>query len=216
MTIQTTVGCTRSIAATYGADVAISAITNASPAVVTLAAGHSVAVGDYVEIKSGWRNLTDKVLRVSVVMTNDVTLEGFDTSDVVDYPTDQGIGSLRRITAWHDFDQAKDVKTSGGEQQWLTQTVDGETRERKMPSIRSAITVDVEVYDDPSMPWYQTALAASRTRRPAAYRIRLAIGAISVVNAYWGVGETPSTDKNAEVVTKVSLAYLTPPQRYAA
>lgn len=216
MAIQTTVRARRAIGKTYSAAIIISAISNAIEAVATLSTGHAVVEGDYVEVTSGWSGLDGKILRIKTVAVDDVTLEGFDTGDTAAYPAGDGIGSLRRITAWDLFDQVKDVKTSGGEQQWLTQTVDGEGSERKMPSIRSATTVAIEVYDDTTMPWYKTALAAAAAGRPAAYRIQLATNAISVVSAYWGVGETPSTDKNAEVVTKIDLAYITAPQRYAA
>lgn len=214
--IQTTVGCKRDIAKAYSAPIAISIITNAAEAAATLPAGHAVAAGDYVEVTSDWSDLDGKILRIKTVVGDIVTLEGFDTSDTADFPAGEGIGSLRRITAWDRIKQSKDVKNSGGEQQWLTQAVDGDLSERKMPGIRSATTVAIEVYDDTAMPWYKTALAASRSRRPAAYRITLANDAISVVSAYWGVCETPSTEKNTEVVTKIDLAYITPPQRYAA
>ena len=55
ITIST--GTSVSIAKTYGPSVAMTALTNSAdsvtPAVATLAAGHSVVVGDYIEITSG-------------------------------------------------------------------------------------------------------------------------------------------------------------------
>lgn len=214
--IQTTVGAKRAIAKTYGIAIAISAITNAAEAVVTLPNGHTVTAGKFVEISSSWKDLDNRIVRVKTVDADNATLEGFDTSDVELFPAGAGIGSLRIITAWDEFDNVKDVKTSGGERQWLTQQVDGEKAERKIPSITSAVTIALDVYDDTAMPWYQTALAASKKNAPAAYRITLATGAVTVVNAYWAVNETPDHSKNVEVTSKIDLAYLTTPTRYAA
>lgn len=216
MTIKTTIGCKRSIAKTYSAAIVISALTNAAEAVATLPDGHAVVVGDFVEISSSWSDLNQKIVRIKAVNANDVTLEGFDATDINEFPAGAGIGSLRRITAWDDLDNVKDVKTSGGEQQWLTQQVDGEKNERKIPGIRSATTVSLDVYDDLTMPWFKTAKAASKAGLPAAYRTRLATGAISVVSTYWGVSDTPDEGKNVEVTSKIDLAFLTEPTRYAA
>lgn len=216
MSIKTTIGCKRAIAKTYSAAIVISAITNAAEAVASLPAGHAVVVGDFVEISSSWRDLNQKIARIKAVNANDVTLEGFDTSDVKDFPAGAGIGSLRRITAWDEFDNVKDVKTSGGEQQWLTQQIDGDKNERKIPGIRSATTVSLDVYDDPCMPWFKTAQAANKAGLPAAYRTSLASGAISVVSTYWGVSDTPDEGKNVEVTSKIDLAFITAPTRYAA
>lgn len=214
--ISTTVGAKRDIAKTYSAPITVSAITNAASAVATLAAGHLVEAGDYVELRSAWGEADHKVVLVSAVDVNDVTLSGLDTSDTGEFPAGQGAGTLRRITAWDRIENAKENNVSGGERQWLTQAVDGAKRETKIPSISAATTVAMEIYDDTSMPWYATALAASRSGAPAAYRITLKGGQIAVVSAYWAVNETPDHGKNKEVVTKVDLAYLNTPQRYAA
>jgi hypothetical protein len=214
--IQTTVGCRRDIARTLSALIVVSVITNAAEAVATLPNGHPVVAGDYVVFASGWRDLDQRIVRVKSVVAEQVTLEGFDTTNTDLFPAGAGIGSLRRITAWDRIQQAEDNKTSGGDRQWLTQQVDGEEQERKIPSIIAATTVSISVYDDVSMPWYQTALAASKTGTPAGYLITLKTGAVSVVNTHWAVNETPQFDKNKEVITKIDLAFLNTPMRYAS
>lgn len=74
------------IASTYGASVNMTAITNATEAVATLAAGHGVVVGDFLEVTSGWQRLTGRIVRVKTVATNDVTLESINTSSTSLFP----------------------------------------------------------------------------------------------------------------------------------
>ena len=102
-----------SIAKTYGPSIVMTAVSNADEGGATLASGHNVVVGDYLEIASGWSLLNKKVVRVKDVTTNDVTLEGESTDDLSKNPAGAGAGSVRRITAWENLTQIKDVSTSG-------------------------------------------------------------------------------------------------------
>ena len=100
MAISISTGATVAIASTYGAAVNMTAITNANPAVATLAAAHGVVVGEFVEVTtSGWGRIQGRLFRVSAVSTNDVTLEGLNTTSTAAYPALGGTGTVRRITA---------------------------------------------------------------------------------------------------------------------
>ena len=116
MAITLATGTQVAIASTYGTSVAMSAITNASEAVATLAAAHGVVVGDFLEVTSGWDLLTGRLVRVKTVVTNDVTFEAINTSSVTNYPAGTGVGSIRRITAWTSITQIQGLSTSGGDQ----------------------------------------------------------------------------------------------------
>ena len=87
------------IATTYGSSKTMSAVTNANPAVATLESSHGVSVNDIMEMSSGWPDLDDKILRASVVNTNDVTLEGFSTSNTTKFPASSGVGTERSTVA---------------------------------------------------------------------------------------------------------------------
>src|SRR5688572_11152068 len=100
MSVVNAAGSVFAIASTYGSTVAITAASNASACVLT-AASHGASVNDYVEIvSSGWGRMEKRVFRVSVVASNDITLEGFDTSSTTLFPAGQGTGTVRRISAW--------------------------------------------------------------------------------------------------------------------
>lgn len=215
MAITLATGSTISVAKTYGTSVAMSAISNAAEAVATLGAGHSVVVGDYLEVTSGWGKLDKRLVRVKTVATNDITFEGINTVSTTTYPAGSGIGSVRRITAWDNLSQVKDISSSGGDQQFADTTAIDDLVEKKVPTIRSAVTMNLTVFDDPSLAWYATVTAASDSSTPAGLRISLANGSKLVANAYWSLMKVPTITKNEALGTSISLSYAADPVRYA-
>lgn len=203
------------IAKTYAAAVNMTALTNAAEAVATLAAGHGVVAGDYLEITSGWGKLNRRIVRAKTVVTNDVTLEGFHSASTANYPAGAGTGSIRRITAWDRLSQVADISTSGGDQQYEDATDFDNDVEEKIPTIRSAISQSLQVYDDPSLPWYATVSAASDAVTPTGYRMDLPSGSKLVANAYWSLQREPNVAKNKVITSKIDLAFAAPSMRYA-
>lgn len=204
------------IAKTYASSVTMSAITNAAEAVATLSPGHGVTVGDYLEVTSGWGHLNGRIVRAKAVATNDVTLEGMNTSSTSRFPSGTGIGSVRRITAWDQISQVKDVSPSGGEQQFADATSIEDDVEVKMPTIKSARTMTLEVWDDPSLAWYATVSAADEAVVPTGLKILLSNGSVIVANAYWSLMREPAIRKNEVLATSISLSYAAQSMRYAS
>jgi hypothetical protein len=174
MAVTLTTGTLVAIASTYGASVNMTAITNASEAVATLAGGHGVVVGDYLEVTSGWDRLTGRIVRVKTVATNDVTFESINTSSTTTYPSGTGTGSIRRITAWTNIPQIQASATSGGDQQFVDITSITDTTQKQAPGQRSASAVNLTVFDDPTLAYYAAAfdkasvgaLGTTRRARP--------------------------------------------------
>jgi hypothetical protein len=82
MSITITTGSTLSVAKTYGPSIAFSTITNASDAVITTSSAHSVAVGEYVEVLSGWGRLNNRIARAKTGTTGStLVLENINTTD---------------------------------------------------------------------------------------------------------------------------------------
>ena len=212
-------GTIQAVAKTYGASVAMSAITNSTAggeAVATLAPAHGCIVGDYIEIKSGWGKLDGQIHRVKTVATNDVTLEGFDTNNTTNYPAATGAGSIRRITAWTNLSQVKSLGSSGGDQQYADVTAIDDVVERKIPTVRSAITADYEVFDDPSLAWYADVQKASDASTPYGIRYSFPNGSKLVASAYWSLLKVPMITKNEALTSKISVSFDASPMRYTA
>lgn len=204
------------IAKTYSAPVNMTALTNAAEAVATLAAGHGVVAGDYLEITSGWGKLNRRIVRAKAVATNDVTLEGFNSTSTANYPAGAGVGSIRRITAWDRLSQVFDITTSGGDQQYEDATDFDSDVEEKIPTIRSAISQSLQVFDDPTLAWYATVSAASDMAAPVGYRMDLPSGSKLVANAYWSLQKEPNVAKNKVITSRIDLSFAAPSMRYAS
>lgn len=215
MSITLSTGSVIAIASTYGAAVNMTAITNAAEAVATLAASHGVIVGDYLEITtSGWDLLASRVVRVKAVSTNDVTLEGISTTDTSKYPAGTGAGTIRRITAWTNVGQIKDVDTSGGELEFTDVSTITDRVRKQMPTVRSAMQTTLVLFDDPALAGQVAIQAANDASTPAGLRISYANGGKMVGNGYWSI--SPPNLKTGEALTNsVGISYVAETKRYA-
>ena len=216
MSISLPNGALVAIASGYGAAKTMSALTNASPAVATLEASHGIIVGDILEVTSAWSRLTNKVVRASVVATNDVSLEGIDTLLTSIYPAAGGTGTVREITGWTQLSQILSSSSSGGEQQFLEyQLLEGDAQKR-IPTVKSAAGLTFSVADDPTLAGFILASAANDDRLPRAVKITLPSGAVLLYNAYISLNKTPSLSVNEIMAVEVTLSLLAEPVRYAA
>lgn len=203
-------GSIPSIAATFRGTppITMTAISNAANAVATLAAGHATAVGDFVEIlSSGWPRLVGRVFRVSAVATNDVTLAGCDTLNVVNFPAGAGAGTARAVATWADLQQVREINVSGGEQQFgQGQYVDSSLQFR-WPTNQTPIDVSFGVDDNQTLDFWPhiRASMADLTTRPL--RIRDPAGIPRAVGTgIWTFSAAPSMEINEPFRRTISVA----------
>lgn len=215
MSVSLPNGAIVEIAASYGASKAMSAVTNANPGVATLAASHGIIVGDYMEMTSGWSRLTNKIVRASVVATNDVSLEGQDTSLTSIYPAAGGAGSIRGILSWTQLAQVLSSSSSGGEQQFKDYQFLESDSQRRIPTTKNAAGLSFSIADDNTLAGYLLASAANDDRLPRAVRITLPSGAKLLYNCYISLNKTPSLTVNDIMACEVTMSMLAEPVRYA-
>lgn len=219
MGITLSTGTAVAIASTYGAAKTFSSITNAAEAVASFSADPSLSAGDIIEVTSGWGRLNGRVCRVkSVTGTGPylATLEDVDTTDTDTFPSGSGAGTVREITAWQDISQIKGLSAAGGDQQYADVTAINDVVAKQVPTIRSAVTMDLEVYDDPALAYYDVVTAAADSSTPAGLRMVFPNGSYLYGNAYWSIQKVPNVATNAALTSKISLSYSADPIRYAA
>lgn len=215
MAITLATGTIVAIASTYGSAVNMTAITNASAAVATLAAAHGVVVGDFLEVTSGWDRLNGRIVRVSAVSTNDITFEGINTSSTSLYPAGTGTGTIRRITAWTNLSQiTSGISVSGGEQQFADITTLTDRTQKQIPTVRGAVNVTLPLFDDPSLGWYSTVQTASETATATAMRMIFPNNSRLVANGYWSLQTVP-TIEDSTLRGSISISFVADPTRYA-
>jgi len=215
MAITLSTGTVVAIASTYGASVSMSAISNASQAVATLAAGHSVVVGDFLEVTSGWDLLNGRIVRVVTVATNDITFENINTTSTSLYAAGAGTGSIRRITAWTNITQIQNIAPGGGEQQFVDVTTIVDRTQKQIPTTRSAQTIQLQVLDDPALSYYSIVTTAASTAVPTALRMIFPNNSRLVANGYWSLQTTPNVAANAPLTANIDISFSAEPVRYS-
>lgn len=214
MTITLAIGTTASIASTYGTQKTVSAISNANPAVATLEASHGVIVGDIIHIKSGWELLNDIVVRISAVATNDVTLEGVNTTDTDKYPVGASAGTMREVTAWTEITQiTRNFTVSGGEQNYADTSTLKNRQDQRVPVSRSPIDVVLPVYDDPAAAFNAIVTAADGVA--TAGRFVYPGGSRSLFAGYHTVGLV-ATVEDFTLRNAVTISFAGNPIRYTS
>ncbi len=213
MSITLAVGTTVSIASTYGASKTMSAVSNANPAVATLEASHGVIVGDIIHITSGWDLLNNRLARVSAVATNDVTLEGIDTSDTDLYPAGTGTGSVREITAWTEITQiTRNINVSGGEQQYADTSTLKNRQDQRIPTSRSVVDVTLPIFDDPTLAHVAAIEAADAVETGG--RFVYPNGRKVYFAGFWTIGDV-ATVEDSTLRNAVTVSFASRPKSYA-
>lgn len=209
-------GGSLAIASTYATAVNMTAITNATEAVATLGASHGLVVGDIIEVTSGWELLNKRVVRVKTVATNDITFEGINTTSTTFYPAGEGVGTVRKITAFATITQVGGISFTGGDQQFAdTSTIFGRT-DTQMPASRTPVVAEITIHDDPSLAFYAVIKAAEEAGNPVAMRITGGNGARTYHNGFWSMAQFATLERNATEKRAVTFTGVAEPTRYAA
>lgn len=116
---QVPTGTTFAIASTFASSKTTTAVSNAAEAVVTSTA-HGYSNGDIVEITSGWGRINRRNFRIKSVTTDTFVLEGQDTTNTTFFPSGQGTGSVRKITAFTQLTTVMNPQSQGGDPRTVT------------------------------------------------------------------------------------------------
>ena len=109
-----------------------------------------------------------------------------------------------------------EFQQQGGDQQFADITSLSDRTTKQVPTVRSAVTMNIGVYDDPSLTWYPIVTAASDASVPVALIMAFPNGSVLVANAYWSLQKVPTVGKNEALSTQISLSYAADPIRYAS
>jgi len=202
-------------ASTYGTAKTMSAVTNANPAVATLEASHGVIVNDIMEMSSGWPGLDDKILRCSVLSTNDVTLEGFSTASTTLYPAGTGTGTIREITAWTNISQILSIGVEGGNPSYFDFQFLNELQKRSIPVAKDPIRLTLSLADDITLAQQAALRAIEDAGVAVAMRITLPNSAKIYLNGYWSLAYMPGLQAGQINTRALGFALTSLPTEYS-
>lgn len=205
-------GAVLAIASAYGTAFNFTAATNATECVVTAAVGHGIIVGDIVEVvTSGWQRAEARIFRVSVVATNNLTLEGFNTTSATLFPTGSGAGTMRQINTWQNVSQVINISQSGGEQQFLSYQYLDQDIQSQIPTTRNPTALQLELHDDITQAFYATITAAQQSQSLTAFRITARDGKKWFGNAYLSLAGFPTMEANNVLRRTLDMALVGDP-----
>lgn len=215
MSVSLPNGTTMSLATMYAAALAVTAITNASPAVCT-AAAHDLEDGDLVEVTSGWSKLNNRIFRVSASTAGTFALEGSDTTSLMLFRPGAGRVSVRKIDEREQITQVLESTSSGGEMGFTEVSFLEDDFSSQLPTQASAQSIALNIADDPSLPGYIAIKAAAQTRAQRALIAELPSGSMIVYNAIVSFNETPTFTKGQVMAGTATFSLKAPPVRYAS
>lgn len=216
MAVQLPNGATISVGSTYGANITVSAVSNAANAVATFSAAHGVVVGDIIEFTSGWSRANGNAYRASAVSVNDVTLEGLVSTSTARFPAGSGTGTAREVTAFTQITQMLEISTSGGDQQFTTYSFLESDSEVRIPTVKAPITITMKIGDDATLAHYAVLDTADADRLQRVVRIVLPGGSPIYFAAYVTLQKTPTLTKNEVMGFGVTLSLINQTTRYTA
>ena len=200
-------------AATYAAPLAVTALSNATEAIATVAAA-TMVVGDIVLISSGWTALNGRVARVKAATATAITLEGIDTANVQVFPALGGIGSLKKVLTWVLVPQITDVAFSGGDQNYLAVAFLEDAQGRELPIDKAAARMTLTVADDPAQAYVPIVQAADAGGAIHASRLNLPGNDTIFYGAYTSYSPQPVVARGALLTRTITLALQAPITRY--
>ena len=206
-------GVLLAVATAYATALTVTAASNANPCVLTVT--NTYTLGDIVEFTSGWSRANGRLFRLSAVTSTSVTLEGLDTSSIVQYPSTTGVGTLRKITAWTQITQIMGATSSGGDPQYQTYSFLEQDFDSQIPTTTSAQSIALEIADDPLLAGYQAVRTIALSRAATGLRATLPAGGFIFYNGIFAFDETPSLTKGSLMSVKAGVALQNRPVRYA-
>lgn len=212
MAVQLPNGITLAIATAYASALTVTAVTNASEAVLTVT--NTLTAGDYVEFVSGWSRANNRIFRVKSPTGTNLVLEGFDTTSTSQYPAGSGVGTIRKINTWQQITQIISCTSSGGDPQYQTYSFLEQDFESQIPTTTSAQSLALEIADDPTLPGYQAIKTVAAARTNNALRATMPQGGFILYNGIFAFDETPSMTKGNLMSVKAGIALQGRPVRY--
>ena len=212
--VQLPNGATVALSSIFGAVKEITSISNANPGVADSAA-NGFANSDILLLTSGWEELDGRAVRASAIAADTFALEGIDTTDLIRFPAELGVGTAQEVTGWTAIDQIIGTNFTGGEQGYWGYSPLDSRRTKQMPTERTAQTMTLTLADDQTKPWFNVLDAADRLGDTRILRITLRNGAKLFYTGSVSFNKVPTLVKNEGMAVTMTLSINAEITRYA-
>lgn len=191
----------------------ITAITQASPAVVSSTA-HGYSNGDivYLEVQ-GMRQVNERAFRVAGVTTDTFQLEGIDSTSFDAFTS----GTAQKTTLGTNITTATSISASGGEFDMIDTTTIHDNARTNMPGLPSAISFTMEHLWDVSNAGQAALKLASDAQSRRVFKFQFGSGGKIIYFAgYVGFTGLPGGSAQDKVTTSCVITMNGTPSYYAS
>lgn len=201
-----------SVQSALAATKTITAITKASPGVVSSTA-HGYSNGDYVLLSvQGMYQLNYRVMRVSAVATDSFSLEGEDTTNYATFVS----GTAQKITFGTTLATLTNINASGGDFDFVDTTTIHDSIKTQIPGLGNPSTYNFESFWDPSDAGLVALKSASDALAQRAILFSFSNSQKFVFNGYVGCSLSPTGSAQDLIKTSVVFTSLGGPKAYSS
>ena len=200
----------------YGAAVAVSAVTNADPAVATTSATHGLDDRKEFIFTSGWEDANNRVFRADNAAGSALDIEGLDSTNLSRFTEGGGIGSIKPITGWQEIQQVLNPSSTGGDPKYATVEPLASLNDFQIPTGFTAQSITIPIGDDASLPGYKALKKASEERLLCALKVLKPNGNVNYFYGYAALNEMPSLTKGQVDTVTATFAPQGQTTRYAS
>ena len=188
-------GSAQQFSQTFATAKNITALSNANPAVATSVA-HGYTTGDEVLITSGWEDLTDTVVKVTVLTADTFSLQGIDSTNTGFFPVGTGTGTAQKISGWTAIPQVLTISGSGGDARFTDVQLLAKRNALKIPTGFNATSITMSLAHDAANANYITMVGISRNLSKVAFKQVISGGSVTYGYGYMSVSEMPKLNNN--------------------
>ena len=200
-----------SVQSALAATKTITAITKASPGVVS-STTHGYSNGDYVLLTvQGMYQVNYRVFRVSAVAADSFALEGEDSTNYGTFVS----GTAQKITFGTSLATLTSINASGGDFDFIDTTTIHDNIKTQVPGLPNPATYTFDSFWDPSDAGLVALKSASDSQAQRAILFAFANGQKFTFNAYVGCSLSPTGSAQDLIKTSVVFTALGGPKSYS-
>lgn len=195
-------GSKYAVSTIMGAVVAISAITNAAPPVLT--ASPMPGDDDIVVVQSNWTDLND-----TATFTDSLGhLFELDTTDTRQYPPGESQGSYQVASGFTSISQIREIAQSGGDTNSFNYAYidDKSRRQRSKPTDKNPLILTFTLDRDPNLAWMNALDKLDKAAQLVVMRETLVTGEILLYTGYVSFQKSPSRTRNENMTVVATFS----------
>lgn len=190
---------------TFAAVKAITALTNADPAIAT-APAHGYADGAEFLLKSGWEDAGDTIWRADVIDANSFSLENFDASDTNFFPPGGGTGTAQLVGPWVEIPQVLNITGTGGDPRYTTINPLSRRNGIQMPVGFNPSSIELTLGFDGSLPAMQTMKSVSRRMGKVGFKMVLSGGLTMYGYGTLSLSDMPAQTSGQPITVRAAIS----------